>query len=571
MWYNSFEVIFLYIRLSKSNSAKFTKVYLVEGYRDENGKSKQRIVKCYGNLEELQVKDPLILEKLKEEAKQVPKNMFSVSINLSEKNDNIDFDKNYGYFFLESIYNKLKISDFFDEKLKKTKLKYDLNEALKLLVFSRIINPASKKSTVENQKHFFNPFDLTLDSIYDSLGKFNQVKEDLQSHLNQNVTENYGRDASLVFYDVTNYYFETEKEDNLKKAGVSKENRRSPIVQMGLLIDKNGLPISYKLFPGNTNDISTLISFVKEMREKYKLGRIILTADKGLNSGKNLAYLTSEGDGYIVSQKIRGSSEAFINEVLSEVGYEYNQTKTFKSKSFLRERSVKDEKENTVILKEKVVCFWSEDFDVREKHKREELEFRINEFVENPSKYNSSNKVGIKKYLKLQNLDKETGEIEKIEPYIEFDKKKYDRDMRTDGYYCIITSEIELDNISIIEKYRGLWKIEESFRVIKSDLEGRPVYVWTENHIEGHFLICFLSLLIIRILELKTKHKFSVKRLQEALAEATYRKIDKGLYSLNKQDEVYQEIEKEFGTSLNYAYVKLEQLRNYRKVIIHNI
>lgn len=561
----------MYIRLSKSNSSKFTKVYLVEGYRDENGKSKQRTIKCYGNLEELQAKDPLILEKLKEEAQQVPKNMFSISMNLNEKNDDIDFDKNYGYFFLENIYSKLKISDFIDEKFKNSRLKYDLNEALKLLVFSRIINPASKKSTVENQKNFFYPFDLSLDSIYDSLGKFNQMKEELQSHLNQNVTENYGRDASLVFYDVTNYYFETEKEDNLKKPGVSKENRRSPIVQMGLLIDRNGLPISYKLFPGNTNDISTLISFVKEMREKYKLGRVILTADKGLNSGKNLAYLSSNGDGYIVSQKIRGSSEAFINEVLSEEGYEYNKARTFKSKSFLRERIVKDENENTVTLKEKVVCFWSEDFDIREKHKRDELEIRINEFIENPSKYNSSNKVGIKKYLKLQNLDKETGEIEKIEPYLEFDKKKYDRDVRTDGYYCIITSEIELDDMSVIEKYRGLWKIEESFRVIKSDLEGRPVYVWTENHIEGHFLVCFLALLIIRILELKTKQKFSVKKLQEALAGATCRKIDKGLYSLNKQDEAYRAIEKEFETSLNYAYVKLEQLRNYRKAIIHNI
>lgn len=561
----------MYIRLSKSNSAKFTKVYLVEGYRDENGKSKQRTIKCYGNLEELQAKDPLILEKLKLEAQQAPKNMFSLSMNLNEKNDDIDFDKNYGYFFLENIYSKLKILDFIDEKFKNSKLKYDLNEALKLLVFSRIINPGSKKATVENQKNFFYPFDLSLDSVYDSLSKFNQMKEEFQSHLNQNVTENYGRDASLVFYDVTNYYFETEKEDNLKKPGVSKENRRSPIVQMGLLIDRNGLPISYKLFPGNTNDISTLISFVKEMREKYKLGRVILTADKGLNSGKNLAYLSSNGDGYIVSQKIRGSSETFINEVLSEEGYEYNKARTFKSKSFLRERAVKDENENTVTLKEKVVCFWSEDFDIREKHKRDELEIRINEFIENPSKYNSSNKVGIKKYLKLQNLDKETGEIEKIEPYLEFDKKKYDRDVRTDGYYCIITSEIELDDMSVIEKYRGLWKIEESFRVIKSDLEGRPVYVWTENHIEGHFLVCFLALLIIRILELKTKQKFSVKKLQEALAGATCRKIDKGLYSLNKQDEAYRAIEEEFETSLNYAYVKLEQLRNYRKAIIHNI
>ena len=399
---------------------------------------------------------------------------------------------------------------------------------------------------------------------------FNSCKEDLQYHLNQKVSELFGRDASLVFYDVTNYYFEIEKQDELKKKGVSKENKKSPIVQMGLLIDRNGLPIAYKLFAGNTHDSSTLIPFLSEMREKYHLGKIILTADKGLNSGKNLSYLSSNNDGYIVSQKIRGASKTFIAKVMEDEGYKYNGSGTFKIKSFLQERTVIDENGEKVTLKEKVICFWSQEFDVREKKKRENLESRIQEFLEKPSKYNASNRYGVKKYLKFQNVDKETGEIEPIEPYLEFEQEKYNRDVALDGYYSLITSEIDLSEEKIIEKYRGLWKIEESFKVLKTDLEGRPVYVRRNDHIEGHFFVCFIALLILRILEFKLEGRYSVKKIQNALGTATCRSIGKSIYSLNKQDETYSEIEKVFGVSLNYRYVRLEQLRLYKKEIIHN-
>ena len=177
----------------------------------------------------------------------------------------------------------------------------------------------------------------------------------------------------------------------------------------------------------------------------------------------------------------------------------------------------------------------------------------------------------MKKYLKLQNVDKKTGEIKKIEPFLEFDKAKYDRDVTLDGYYVLISSELDFSNEKIIEKYRGLWKIEESFKVLKSDLEGRPVYVRRNDHIKGHFLICFIALLISRILELKLEHRFSVRKLQKALGDATCRKIDKGIYSLNKQDEIYHEIENAFGVTLDYRHVRVEQLRSYRKSIIHNI
>jgi transposase len=561
----------MFIRLSKGNTAKFTKVYLVEGYRDENGKSKQRIIHSYGNLEELELEDPNILAKLRLEAKNIKKNEVKITLNLSNPNTTSTKDKNYGYFFLESIYNDLAITDFIESYNFETKFKYDLDEILRLLTFSRILNPMSKKATVENQDTYFEEFNVDLKSVYKSLSNCSEMKIDLQNHLNERVSATYGRDVSLVFYDVTNYYFETEIEDDLKKKGPSKEKKSTPIVQMGLLIDSNGLPIAYDLFPGNTHDSSTLIPFIENMRKQYNFGKVILTADKGLNSGKNLAYLKSNNDGYIVSQKIRGMSKAFINEVLSEEGYACNLKGTFKIKSFLRDRETKNENGEKIILKEKVVCFWSKDFDDREKHKREKLEERITAYLESPAKLKSSNSYGIKKYLKLQNIDTETGEIEDIEPYVEFDEEKYKRDVSLDGYYTIVTSELDLSNEDIIKKYRGLWKIEESFRVLKTDLEGRPVYVKTPDHVEGHFLICFMALLISRILEMKLDNKYSVKRIQESLKNTTCRKITNGIYSLSYQDEVKKEIAKSFKVSLNYENIRIETLRKYRNEIVHNI
>ena len=562
---------FMYIRLSKGNTAKFTKVYLVEGYRDENGKSKQRVIHSYGNLEELEVNEPDILNRLRLEAKNITKNEVKITLNLSDLNSNTKKDKNYGYFFLDSIYKTLGITDFIKNYKFETNFKYDLDEILRLLTFSRILDPMSKKATVESQNTYFEDFNVDLKSVYKSLSNLSEIKIDLQNHLNKTVTSAYGRDASLVFYDVTNYYFETEIEDDLKKKGPSKEKKSTPIVQMGLLIDSNGLPIAYDLFPGNTHDSSTLIPFIKNMRKQYNFGRVILTADKGLNSGKNLAYLKSKNDGYIVSQKIRGMSKAFMDEVLSDEGYACNPNGTFKIKSFFRERETKDENGEKVILKEKVVCFWSKNFDDREKHKREKLEERITAYLESPSKYKSSNSYGIKKYLKLQNLDKKTGEIKDIEPYIEFDEEKYKRDVSLDGYYTIVTSELDLSNEEVIKKYRGLWKIEESFRVLKTDLQGRPVYVKNKDHVEGHFLVCFIALLISRILEMKLDNKYSIRRIQESLKSATCREVTNGIYSLNKQNENYRKIEDLFKVEMNYKNIRIETLRKYRKEIVHNV
>ena len=557
----------MYINVVKSKTSKFSKVYLTEGYRDEQGKVKHRIIKCYGNLEELQEEDPDILIKLKAEAKAMGLNQTNVLINFNQENCVKGSDLNYGYFFLEALYEKLQLPAFFKKAAARWKKEYDLSEIVKLLVFSRIMDPASKLATLESQSSFFEPFKIEQNALYRSLSAMNELKEELQSFLHKEVSANFARDCSLVFYDVTNYYFEIDEEDDLKRVGMSKQNRKSPIVQMGLFIDANGLPICYKLFSGNTPDTSTLIPIVKEMKQRYGLGRVILTADKGINSGKNLAHLVKRGDGYVVSQKLRGTASTFIRKVLEEECYEYNKSGTFKVKSFLRDRKVEDESGEVVDLHEKVVCFWSKDYDDREKHKREELEKKLNMFLENPSKYNASNRFGPKKYLKLSHVNEETGEIEKIKPHLEFDKKKYARDQELEGYYVLISSEVNLTEAEIIEKYRGLWKIEESFKVMKSDLERRPVHVRRNDRVEGHFLICFLALLFSRILELKLERRHSVRRIQKSLKDATCRMIDKGTYSLNTQDEVFKDIEKSFQVSLNRDYAKVEHLRKYRKDI----
>ena len=557
----------MYIRITKSPTSKHSKVYLIEGYRDERGKSKQRIVKKYGNLDELEAIDPGILDKLRQEAKEMDLNEVTVELSLKQRNGTNGPDLNYGYFFLEALYEQLQVPAFFKNLSSQRKNEVDLNELLKLLVFSRILDPASKKATWENQSNFFQPFRIEKNSVYRGLSSMSEIKEDLQAFLHKQVSASYSRDCSLVFYDVTNYYFEIDEEDDVKKVGMSKQKQTTPIIQMGLFIDSNGLPICYKLFPGNTADTSTLIPIVNEMKLRYSLGRVILTVDKGLNSGKNLAHLVKRGDGYIVSQKIRGTGKAFINQVLEEEGYEYNKSRTFKVKSFLRDQFVKDESGETVELNEKVVCFWSKDYDDREKHKREDLEKKLNTYLNDPSKYNASNRFGLKKYLTLTHVNEETGVIEKIKPHLEFDQKKYAQDQELDGYYVIISSEVELSNDAIIEKYRGLWKIEESFKVLKSDLEGRPVFVKRNDRVEGHFLICYMALLLSRILELRLEHKHSVRRIQKSLKGATCRSIHKGIYSLAEQDEVFHDIEANFGVTLDQDFARLEQLRTYKKEI----
>ena len=563
----------MFIKLTKIPNQNDRLVYLVEGYRDRKGVVKHRTLQSYGRYSELISKDPQAIEKLKawavsETAKGDQGRHEILFLHFGEEHDGDQPLLNYGYAFLQSLYHELKIPEFIRDYQSKTHIEYPLNAILELLTYSRCLNPSSKKKTFEGKGNYFLDLpDFTLDDVYRSLGPLCAMKNELTLHLHKRIQETRGRDCSLVFYDVTNYYFESEKLDGLRQKGVSKENRETGIVQMGLFIDNEGIPITYELFPGNTNDMSTMRPILEKIKKDYGLGKITIVADKGNNTGENLAYIDNEEDSYIISQRIRARGTELANIVLDQDDYEWNESGTFKSKSVEREREVKRQDGSTHTITEHLLCFWSKEEESYQRAKRGFLDEKIEKFIENPSLLNASNSFGIKKYFKKVMVDKKTGEVLKAKIAYEFNQAKYERDLALDGYYCIVTNDLSLEPLDIIHHYHQLSKIEESFRVTKSDLEGRPVYVWTDEHIQGHFLTCYLALVLYRLLQLKLDRKVPVHQLKEALNSAKAVHLDGGIYVIPDPDPLLGELANLYQVKLNYKRMKLEYLRSQINLI----
>lgn len=442
---------------------------------------------------------------------------------------NIEY--NYGYRFLETIYEKLDIESFF--KSVNFKGEYSLNEIFKFLTFQRILNPDSKRATFQNIQSFYKYYDdYTLDDLYRSLEIFNKYKVELQKYINDKIKEIIGRDSTYAYYDVTNYYNEIDypkDENDLRQRGVSKEHRVDPIIQLGLFIDSNGLPISMSLFKGNTSDTKTLQPVMKEIKANYNLNRLVVVADKGLNSSSNINYIVNNNDGYVVSQILKGKKgKRYQDRLFTEDNYTYNKSRTFKYQLFDEEYTITNIEGKKEIRKRKVLIYWKLEDAILEAKKRDDKLARAIKSLGNNA---YAIKHTYEQYIKELHSVEQTGEVaDKIERVI--DKEKIMEDTKYDGYFCIITSEMDYDYNKILEVYSNLWKIEESFRITKSDLEVRPIYVNTESHINGHFLICYVALVIVRLLQLKLKNKLSVERIVKALNTCKCTIPEKGIVHL---------------------------------------
>ena len=498
-------------------SGKKTHIRVVEGYRDEKGKVKQRTIKSFGFLED-QPNQELFLAKVKEFdesyflSKKDKKDSFKRAFNQSSSNK----PYNYGYRFLEAIYEFLNIDEFF--KTKYSKAEYSLSDIFKYLVIQRILNPDSKRATTQMKDMFFNlNTDFKLENVYRALDKFNEVKVELQKYINDKIKEIIGRDTTYAYYDVTNYYCEIDfpsSQEDLRQKGVSKEHRIDPIIQLGLFIDDKGLPISMSLFKGNTSDTKTLQPIMKEIKREYNLKRLIVVADKGLNSSSNIEYIINNGNGYVVSQFLKGKKgKRYKDRLLDESLYTYNSQKTFKYQEFIEDYEITNNSGITEIKQRKVLIYWKyEDAILAAKKRDDKLARAIKSLGNNAYAIKHT----YEQYIKEVHFLKETGEVaDRLLRKI--DKEKVLEDAIYDGYFCIITSELDYDYKKILEVYGGLWRIEESFRITKNNLELRPIFVSTESHINGHFIICFVSLLIIRMLQYKMNYSLSVERIVRAL------------------------------------------------------
>lgn len=550
---------------------------IVDGYYDKNTKkTKHKVIESIGFLDDLekQYDDPIdyftkraeLLNKEKQEQKAPINFTFYDSDRLCVGDD---FRKNFGYVALSKIYHELGINTFLINRQRHTKEEYDANTIMKMLVYSRLIAPASKKSSFDNRDMFFEKTDYSLDDVYRCLSFLNKHKNNLQIWLNNKIKENYGRDTSLIYYDVTNYYFESDEQDDFKRKGISKEHRPNPIIQMGLFMDTNGLPITYELFSGNTNDCLTYRPNFGRIKKEFDLGRVISVADKGMTTGDNIWYTinTPSKDGYVFSMSVRGADKEMKAFVLNDDGYEWlgNEYKR-KSRRYPRRIQVTSNsgKKLKKTVHEKQVVFWSEKYAKRAKAEREAAIAKAQDLAKNPGSYTRATSYGAAKYVKKIDYDKDTGEILTASSILEIDAERLRDEEALDGYYVLLTSEMDKSDDEIIDIYRGLWRIEESFKVTKSELEARPVYVWTRDHIEAHFLTCFVALTIARILEMKLERKYSIGKLLDTLSKSQCSLLQQNYYVFDYYDEILKDI----GKAMNIDFAKrIRTLGEIKKVL----
>ncbi len=422
---------------------------------------------------------------------------------------------------LDPVFRALGLDELFASVKCASRIRYDLTGIVRLLTYGRIIDPESKRSTMGQNEQYYAPLvkSTNPENVYDALDVICANRKQIVQRMNTCITRAIGRNPGTVFYDVTNFFFETARPDDdfedadgnlvtgLRKFGVSKENRRQPIVQLGLFLDDNGIPISFATFPGNTLDHHTLRPAMDETIGDLGIKRFVLVADRGMYSGTNMYAVREAGNGYIVSKSLRKTDKAERAWAIDSDGYTVVSEK-FRHKSRIVKRVVKGENGRKHEIREKVVVYWSKAFYEREKNENRSFMEFLQKLRENPGSYRitSAQSKGLRRFLKKEYLNKVTGEkVNSSDLMPMIDEAKLNEFNELMGFYQIVTSELDMGDREVIEKYHGLTQIEDQFREMKGTLETRPVFVRTPEHIRAHLMICFMALTMIRVIQRKMR------------------------------------------------------------------
>lgn len=582
----------MFLRITKQKNGRINLCF-AEGYRDPvTKKVKHRIIENLGYLDEYidRYEDPIAhfkeiarirTQELNEEKRK--KEIFLGTISEGETMEvNEDSLQHMGFLPLSSIYHQLKIDKFIINRQRSLSMDYSLNDVMQLLVYTRILSPGSKIDSYRQKERMAKDFKCDWYDVYRALDYFASFRDDLLLHLHEQVRINYQRKTDVVFYDVTNFYFEIDKEDEFRRKGYCKHNTRNPLVQMGLLLDSDAIPIAYQLFKGNTHDSQTMMPLLHKIRASYGLGRIITVADKGLNSGDNIAFLMAKGDGFIFSQKIRGASKDLQDYVFDQSGYvdvhgivkhadawnERNGNQdsgVFRMKSRLYPQEFwvthADDVKRKIPLDVKQIVCYNELYARRQKHKRAELIAKAKRIIENPKRYDKSEAGGALRYVKNIEYDPETGEYIKTRRLPSLDEDRIAEDEKYDGYYAIITSELDMPDHDVVKAYHGLWEIEHSFRITKSDIEARPVNVTLEQRIDAHFLTCFIALLVLRLLCKRLDGKYAPEQVIKSLRNYQVCWIKDNVYKATYYDQILKDLGEDLNLRLDRRFLKAGDIR----------
>ena len=507
----------MFIKTTKAKGYEYIK--LVESYR-ENGTTKHRLLYNFGRADLIKNDESFlrIVKRLCEIA-EIPVNKSKNTETISPFDDCSEATlHNYGYLAYKKLWKDIGIDDcLYEIQHYGTKINYNLSETVFFMAVQHLLEPKSKLAAYQRQHRYFKMNEIELCHMYRALDQLQKHKDDIENELFEYNYVRLNKQVDVVFYDVTTIHFESVAADELKDFGFSKNCKFNEVqVVMGLIIDVDGIPIGYELFPGNTFDGKTMLGALNNIKNRFGINRVIIVADRGINCKKNLHLIKKAGYGYIVSSRIKSMDKAKTIKILNSEGFTVTKNKNdeelFCYKILEHTNIFKDENGVKHILPENLIITYSPKRADKDQKDRERLIEKAKKLLKNPEKIKASNKRGGKKYIQSNGPENTSWSLA-------LDKVEIDSNF--DGYYGIQTSEKNMTAAEIIEVYHTLWKIEDSFRVMKSTLEVRPVFHWTPKRIKGHFVVCFLAFLMERTMELLLKDGNEIlsspKRIQEAL------------------------------------------------------
>ncbi len=599
--------------LRKIKRPKGIYLTILENYYDSNSRqSRSRTIKSLGYLEDLKKEydDPVAFftkraMEMTEEKKHQQEGI--QTYNPNEKMDTSTDDlRNAGYGVLKELYKQLEIDKFWNWKTRNLSVQFSTDRIFRLLVFSRILYPASKKKTYEQRHQFFEGFDgFSLDDVYHALDIICENSGALQKWIYERSDKLCQRDLSVTYFDCTNYYFDISAPDidllddnrepvdtdgnpvpaKYRKRGPEKNRRPDPIVEMGLLMDRSGIPLAFDLFPGNESEKVHMRPIISCVKDRFSDTRIIFVADRGLNTSDNIYYLNGSNkgvnnlrDGYVYGQSVRGADEEFKHWILTG-GYQSDTvcdekgdeiTFTHKSRIYPKTLHVNVTKpgsrkpsKKTVSVDQKQMVYYSEKYAKRQRLQREMMVERAKDLIENPKKYDRITSAGSASYVANLTFNRNTGEIVEGKT-LSLDTAKIEEEKKYDGYYSIVTSELDMSDAEMRKVYKGLARIEETFKISKTDFRSRPVFVNTNDHIDAHFTTCFASLVLIRLLQAKLDNKYPVGQIINSLKKYCCFPMDTNTYKFVYYDEVI----KACGTAFGKEFEQRHRTRREMKKLL---
>lgn len=528
--------------LKKSNYKKGTYLQIYESFYDPERKGgAHRSYKALGYVHELQaqgIDDPISF--YQEEVKKLNQAFQAAKANKKARQISDDSpEKLIGYFPMKNINDKLSVKKYIDLMQTATDFRFNVFDMLSALVYARLVHPCSKSKTYDEViPKLFDSYDFSLSQLYDGLGYIGCEYEKIIEIYNHQIQQMYKFDTSHTYFDCTNFYFEIDKEDDFRKKGPSKENKKEPIVGLGLLLDANQIPVGMKLFPGNQSEKPVIRNIIHDLKKRNSVsGRTIQIADKGLNCAENIFHALKNGDGYIFSKSVKLLPEVEKTWVL--LPNDYKDVKNKKGEVLYRIKECVDDfeykfddpetgKEKKFKITEKRIVTYNPKLakkQIYEINKEVEKARLLKASQAKKSEYGDS-----AKYVIFTTADKKGNETDgKIK--VTMNEKLIKKNLELAGYNLLVTSEIAMSDKDVYDAYHNLWRIEESFRIMKSQLDARPVYLQKEDTIVGHFLICYLAVLLTRLLQFKIlKNNYCSEDLFDFIRDFRVAKISERKY-----------------------------------------